>query len=69
MLSLTGYRCTAADLIYCGLATHFVKRDKLALLVHELQSGYVRSLPDLLAQFSSNPGTVFYLPLFALVQG
>jgi enoyl-CoA hydratase/carnithine racemase len=51
LLALTGYRCSAADLLYCGLATHFVAEQKRSLLVEALQTRPLDDLPALLSSF------------------
>ncbi|CAM9845686.1 unnamed protein product, partial [Phaeothamnion confervicola] len=38
-IGLTGHRLRAADLIHCGLATHYVPRDRLPGLLEQLESG------------------------------
>jgi enoyl-CoA hydratase len=38
-LALTGQRIRAADMVWCGLATHYVPEDRLEALVEALASG------------------------------
>ncbi len=61
-LGLTGARLHAADTLYCGFATHFVPRERIAELVAALgglirEAGSERRQIDaLLARFAADPG-------------
>jgi enoyl-CoA hydratase len=61
-LALTGSRIKAADMLYCGLATHFVPHDGIeavtaALATVEWRSGAERAQVDaLLDRFRRDPG-------------
>jgi enoyl-CoA hydratase len=54
-LGLTGARVNAADALYCGFATHAVKRDSIGALLDEL-SREQRSVEDCLRRFALDPG-------------
>jgi enoyl-CoA hydratase len=55
-LALTGIRISAADALYCGLATHFVRSETHAALCARLTEG---DNPDaVLASLSSNPSSM-----------
>jgi len=62
-LGLTGTRLGAADALYCGFATHFVPRDRIAELVEKLGAAAGRAVGDhslidaMLADFAENPGS------------
>lgn len=68
-LALTGARIKAADVLYCGFATHYVPHDEIAALTAALGSiswraGEERARVDeLLARFHRDPGPA---PLAAL---
>jgi enoyl-CoA hydratase len=68
-LGLTGARLGAADVLYCGFATHFVPHDRVTELVErlgELAGETARErerLEAVLADFAENPGSA---PLEAL---
>jgi enoyl-CoA hydratase len=68
-LGLTGARLGAADVLYCGFATHFVPYDRVAELVDEFreivwEAGGARGRIDgTLARFARDPGQA---PLAAL---
>jgi enoyl-CoA hydratase len=53
-LGLTGTRIGGADALYCGLATHFVPRDRVPALVAALASA--ASIEDALTAFAADPG-------------
>jgi enoyl-CoA hydratase len=61
-LGLAGARLGAADALYCGLATHFVARERVPELVAALagmtwQAGQERAQVEaLLGQFAADPG-------------
>jgi enoyl-CoA hydratase len=61
-LGLTGARLGAADALYCGFATHFVPRQRIAELVEALtntewRAGRERAqVAALLARFAADPG-------------
>jgi enoyl-CoA hydratase len=61
-LALTGARLGPADACYCGFATHFVMRERVAALVEALggmawRAGEAEAqTADLLAAFASDPG-------------
>jgi enoyl-CoA hydratase len=61
-LGLTGARLGAADALYCGLATHFVPRERLPELMARLSgaawpAGEERTLAEaLLGEFTADPG-------------
>ena len=61
-LALTGNRIKAADMLYCGLATHYAPHDRVEELVAALgpipwQSGQERAQIDVvLQQFHRDPG-------------
>jgi enoyl-CoA hydratase len=61
-LGLTGARLRAADVLYCGFATHFVAQDRIAALSQALaetawQSGReFDQVGALLAEFATDPG-------------
>ena len=54
-LGLTGARVNAADALYCGLATHAVKRDSVQVLLDELSREHT-SVEDCLRRFAVDPG-------------
>src|SRR3954453_19292602 len=54
-LGLTGARVNAADALYCGFATHAVKRDSVEPLLDELSRGRT-SVEDCLRRFALDPG-------------
>jgi len=54
-LGLTGARVNAADALYCGFATHAVKRDSVEPLLDELSRGRT-SVEDCLRHFVVDPG-------------
>jgi enoyl-CoA hydratase len=53
-LGLTGARLNAADALYCGFATHFVERDRLAALLDEL-AGEHAAVEPVLSRFAAAP--------------
>ena len=62
-LALTGMRMTGADAVHAGLATHFVRREKLAALSHALAEdgvAVIAQFADPLPPFSLEPhrGTI-----------
>src|SRR3954447_17229645 len=52
-LGLTGARVNAADALYCGFATHAVKRDSVEPLVAGLAEGFAAGILD---RCSADPG-------------
>ncbi|MGE5270690.1 MAG: enoyl-CoA hydratase/isomerase family protein [Thiohalocapsa sp.] len=62
-LGLTGARLATADALYCGLATHFVPRERLASLANALQQVTWRSgrefaqVEEVLTAFRMQPGS------------
>lgn len=57
-LALTGTRMTGADAVHAGLATHFVRREKLAALSHAIAEdgvGVLARFADPLPPFSLEP--------------
>jgi enoyl-CoA hydratase len=54
-LGLTGARVNAADALYCGFATHAVKRDSVEALLDEL-SHRPYAMEDCLRRFAVDPG-------------
>src|SRR5947209_16128320 len=54
-LGLTGARVNAADALYCGFATHAVKRDSIEALLDELSHEPI-SVADCLRRFALDPG-------------
>src|SRR5262249_8748152 len=52
-LALTGRRIGAADAIYCGLLTHYVRQDRLAALTEALAE---RDAETTLDRFAESPG-------------
>ena len=62
-LGLTGARLNAADALYCGFATHAVKRDSVEALLDELSRERQRAVEDCLRRFAVDPGPA---PLAAL---
>ena len=61
-LGLTGARVNAADALYCGFATHAVKRDSIEALLDELSREHT-AMEDCLRRFAVDPGPA---PLAAL---
>jgi enoyl-CoA hydratase len=61
-LGLTGARVNAADALYCGFATHVVKRDSVEALLNEVSREHT-SMEDCLRRFELVPGPA---PLAAL---
>lgn len=53
-LALTGHRIKAADMVWCGLATHYVPQDRLDALVETLAGG--ESVEATLARYARDPG-------------
>jgi len=53
-LALTGHRIRAADLLWCGLATHFVPQERLDALVDDLAGG--KPVEAALQAHAGNPG-------------
>jgi enoyl-CoA hydratase len=60
-LGLTGARLGATDALYCGFATHFVNREKIEVLLNELNEE--DNVAACLGQFAVDPGPA---PLAAL---
>lgn len=62
-LGLTGARLGAADVLYCGLATHFVSRERVSELIATLpgtvwEAGNEHAQVEaVLAQFTTDPGS------------
>jgi enoyl-CoA hydratase len=54
-LGLTGHRLGAADMLYAGIATHFVHRARQPALVHALD-GAPDEAATVLARFGDSPG-------------
>ena len=54
-LGLTGARVNTADALYCGFATHAVKRDSIAALLDELSREHT-AIEDCLRRFAVDPG-------------
>jgi enoyl-CoA hydratase len=54
-LALTGARLGPADALYCGVATHFVPRERVAALVAALTAG--AAIPTRLAEMAGDPGS------------
>src|SRR6516162_10069522 len=52
-LGLTGVRLGAADTLYCGFATHFVPRDRVAQMVAALSESFDAGVLD---RYSVDPG-------------
>ena len=61
-LGLTGARVNTADALYCGFATHKVKRDSVEALLDELSREHP-AVEDCLRRFAVDPGPA---PLAAL---
>jgi enoyl-CoA hydratase len=59
-LGLTGHRLKAADMLYAGIATHFVPRARLPALDAAL-SATPEEIESVLARFAEDPGAA-YLP-------
>ena len=59
-LGLTGARLGAADVLYCGFATHFVPHDRVAELIEALDGALIDTT---LTRFVNDPGPA---PLVAL---
>jgi enoyl-CoA hydratase len=63
-LGLTGARLSADDALYCGFATHIVKKDRVEALLDELgrasqKSGFERStVESCLGRFAAKPGAM-----------
>jgi enoyl-CoA hydratase len=53
-LALTGHRIRAADMVWCGLATHYVPADRLDALVEALAAG--DGVEAALATYARDPG-------------
>ncbi|HTV90993.1 MAG TPA: enoyl-CoA hydratase/isomerase family protein [Stellaceae bacterium] len=53
-LGLTGARIGAADALYCGLATHFVRRERVPALIAALAAA--DGIEEALAAFCEDPG-------------
>jgi enoyl-CoA hydratase len=53
-LALTGHRIKAADMVWCGLATHYVPADRLDALVDVLAGG--EAVEAALATYARDPG-------------
>jgi enoyl-CoA hydratase len=62
-LGLTGARLTAADTLYCGLATHFVPHERVEELIAALGGTGRRHIQQVLSCFAMDPGPT---PLAAL---
>ena len=54
-LGLTGARVKTADALYCGFATHAVKRGSIAALLDELSREHT-AIEDCLRRFAVDPG-------------
>src|SRR6202045_958484 len=54
-LGLTGARVNAADALYCGFATHALKRDSVEALLDEMSREHV-AIEDCLRRFAVDPG-------------
>ncbi|HVC50726.1 MAG TPA: enoyl-CoA hydratase/isomerase family protein [Stellaceae bacterium] len=55
-MGLSGARLRAADALYCGLATHFVPRERLDALIAALAAGEGGDVAAVLAGFGGDPG-------------
>jgi enoyl-CoA hydratase len=55
-LGLTGARLKAADTLYCGLATHFVARERVEELIAALRRPEQRGIQQVLSRFAVDPG-------------
>jgi enoyl-CoA hydratase len=53
-LALTGHRIKAADMVWCGLATHYVPQDRLDALIEVLAGG--EGVEATLATYARDPG-------------
>jgi enoyl-CoA hydratase len=68
-LGLTGARLSADDALYCGLATHIVRQDRVEALLDELgrvsqETGFERStVVSCLGRFAAKPGAMQLAPL------
>ncbi len=54
-LGLTGHRLKAADMLYAGIATHYVPRARLPALEQALAAA-PREIEDVVARFAEHPG-------------
>lgn len=54
-LGLTGTRLSAADAVYCGLATHFVPHESMAALREALRDTKALEIDATLARFAAKP--------------
>jgi enoyl-CoA hydratase/carnithine racemase len=55
-MGLSGARLGAADALYCGLATHFVPRERLEALIAALAAGEGGDVAAVLAGLAGDPG-------------
>jgi enoyl-CoA hydratase len=55
-LGLTGARLKAADMLYCGFATHFVPHERVEELIAALRGAERRQFETALSQFAVDPG-------------
>jgi enoyl-CoA hydratase len=60
-LGLTGHRLKAADMLYAGIATHFVPRARLPALEEALAAAGRGAIDTVLAHFAEDAGAA-YLP-------
>jgi enoyl-CoA hydratase len=55
-LGLTGARIGPADALYCGFATHHVRRERVPELAAELERIAGQAMEELLKRFAADPG-------------
>ena len=65
-LGLTGARLNGADAAYCGFATHFVARDRVAQMVAALSESFDAGVLD---RYSVDPGPAPLAPLQPAIDG
>jgi 3-hydroxyisobutyryl-CoA hydrolase len=54
-MAMTGYRCSGADIVFLGIATHFVPKDKIPSLIETLQKTKYDDVKEVLDRFNTKP--------------
>jgi enoyl-CoA hydratase len=62
-LALTGTRLNAADALYCGFATHYVRHERLAELRRALETAKSPAVGGVIASFAEAAGASHLQPL------
>ena len=54
-LGMTGYRCNGIDILYLGIATHYITKQQIDPLIHELQSTQLNHVNKILTKYHTQP--------------